>query len=147
MSGRAKILEYFRENTGQIIQGEELYYVSNNQKDWSRRVRELRTEYGWPISTYFNGRRDLPVGVYVLEEDRQGPIHDRRIPDRVVRTVLRRDGYKCTRCSWSWSEADPSDPRHLEAHHSKPHVKGGENTEDNLVTLCNICHDAIHAGE
>jgi predicted HNH restriction endonuclease len=23
----------------------------------------------------------------------------------------------------------------------------GENTEDNLITLCTVCHDAIHAGK
>ena len=39
---------------------------------------------------------------------------------------------------------NPSDPRHLELHHVKAHVKGGENTETNLTTLCNICHDDRH---
>ncbi len=58
--------------------------------------------------------------------------------------VLRRDGYKCTKCNWSHEEWNRSDPRHLELHHVKPHVKGGENTEANLTTLCTVCHDDVH---
>lgn len=37
------------------------------------------------------------------------------------------------------------DPRHLEVHHLEHHVDGGGNDEDNLITVCNICHDAVHA--
>ena len=37
------------------------------------------------------------------------------------------------------------DPRkRLELHHVKPHVAKGKNTEDNLETLCNVHHDALH---
>ncbi|MCF8067596.1 MAG: HNH endonuclease [Desulfobacterales bacterium] len=32
----------------------------------------------------------------------------------------------------------------MEFHHIKPHVEGGENTEENLIALCTICHDDIH---
>jgi 5-methylcytosine-specific restriction endonuclease McrA len=41
--------------------------------------------------------------------------------------------------------ASPSDPRHhLELHHLEAHVKGGENAAENLITVCNVCHDKIH---
>ncbi|MFR5760709.1 MAG: HNH endonuclease [Oscillospiraceae bacterium] len=37
------------------------------------------------------------------------------------------------------------DPRKmLELHHKQQHKDGGENTVENLITLCNVCHDAIH---
>ena len=57
-----------------------------------------------------------------LEADRQSPEHDRTIPDSVRRGVLRREDYKRTSCRWRYEEWNPSDPRHLELHHVKPHV-------------------------
>jgi len=107
-------------------------------------VRELRTEFGWPVATKSTGRPDLGIGVYVLQADRQSPEHDRNIPDDVRREVLRRDGYRCGGCQWSHAEWNPSDPRHLELHHLKPHAEGGENIKENLKTLCTVCHDKLH---
>jgi len=144
LSVRDKILKYFRKNVGKQISGEELRYVAKEKSEWARRVRELRTEFGWPIVTKNTGRPDLNIGVYVLEADRQSPEHDRHISDPVKRSVLRRDSYSCRKCGWSHNEWNRSDPRHLELHHVKPHVEGGENTEENLITLCTVCHDEIH---
>jgi len=145
-SVRDKILEFLRTNVGQDVTGEELRYVSGNKTEWARRVRELRTEYGWPVATKSTGRPDLHVGVYVLQADRQTPEHDRIVHDSVRREVLRRDGYTCMQCGWSHCEWNPSDPRHLELHHMKPHAKGGKNVEENLRTLCTVCHDKVHGG-
>ena len=144
ISVRDKILKFLRANVGKIVTGEELRYVAKDRTEWARRVRELRTEYGWPIVTKNTGRPDLNVGVYLLEADRQSPEHDRNIPDRVKREVLRRDSYQCQKCEWSHKEWNRSDPRHLELHHIKPHVEGGENIEENLLTVCSVCHDEIH---
>lgn len=145
-SVRDKILSFLRMNVGQGITGEELRYVAGDKTEWARRVRELRTEYGWPVATKSTGRPDLRVGVYVLQADRQSPEHDRHIPDDVRREVLRRDQYKCKakNCGWSHDEWNPSDPRHLELHHKMPHARGGENTIENLQTLCTVCHDKVH---
>jgi hypothetical protein len=143
-SVRDKILAFLRANVGEGVTNEELRYVAGDKTEWARRVRELRTEFGWPIATKTTGRPDLGVGVYVLQADRQSLEHDRSIPDDVRREVLRRDGYKCRECGWSHVEWNPSDPRHLELHHVLHHVKGGENTEENLKTVCNVCHDKLH---
>ncbi len=144
ISVRDKILKYLRANVGQKVTGEELKYLAKDRSEWARRVRELRTEFGWPVVTRNTGRPDLEVGMYLLEADRQSPEHDRHIPDPVKRDVLRRDIYKCTLCKWSHEEWNRSDPRHLELHHKKHHVAGGDNTESNLITVCTICHDEIH---
>lgn len=146
-SVRDKILQFLRANVGRGVTNEELRYVAGDKTEWARRVRELRTEFGWPIATKTTGRPDLGVGEYVLQADRQSPEHDRHIPDDVRRAVLRRDGYKCKACGWSHNEWNPSDPRHLELHHIKHHVKGGENVEENLKTLCTVCHDKVHRRE
>jgi hypothetical protein len=140
-----KIIEYLRKNVGEQITGEELKYLAKDKKEWARRVRELRTEQGWPIVTKNSGRQDLGVGVYVLEEDRQTYEHDRRIPDPVRVAVLQRDGFKCVKCGWSRSMLSPEDPRKmLELHHKKHHIDKGENTIENLITLCNVDHDEEH---
>lgn len=144
---KSKALEYLRANIGKEVSGEELRYVANDKSEWARRVRELRTEEGWPIVTKASGRPTLPVGVYVLEEDRQSPPHDRKIPDPVRNTVLRRDNYTCVTCGWNHSLSNRSDTRHLELHHIVHHADGGENTAENLKTLCTLCHDEVHRNE
>jgi predicted restriction endonuclease len=140
-----KIIEYFRRNVGEEISGEELKYLAKDTKEWARRVRELRTEQGRPIVTKNSGRADLAIGVYVLEEDRQTYEHDRRIPDPVRVAVLQRDGFQCVRCGWNRSLLSPDDPRKmLELHHVRHHKDKGENTLENLITLCNVHHDEEH---
>lgn len=140
-----KILEYLRRNVGKQITGEELKYLAKDKKEWARRVRELRTEAGWPIVTKNSGREDLAVGVYLLEEDRQAEEHDRHIPDAVRVAVLERDNFSCVKCGWSRQLLSHDDPRKfLELHHIIQHKDKGENSIENLVTLCNVHHDEVH---
>ncbi|MDT8438885.1 MAG: HNH endonuclease [Wenzhouxiangellaceae bacterium] len=143
-SVRQRILDFLLANLGEPVLNEELRYVANNKTEWARRVRELRTEYGWQVASKTTGRPDLAIGEYVLESDRQLPSHDRRIPDDVRGFVLRRDEYKCQECGWGHSEWNSSDPRHLELHHIEHHAQGGKNVASNLRTLCNRCHDKEH---
>jgi hypothetical protein len=147
ISTKERILKFLRANVGRNVSGEEIRYVAKNSTEWARRLRELRTEEGWPVVTRFTGDPEMPAGFYRLERDRQEPAHDRVIPDKVRSQVLERDHYRCTRCGWDRSRRTPDDPRQfLELHHSKPHAEGGKNSADNLVVLCNVCHDDIHAG-
>jgi hypothetical protein len=145
VSIRDRLLEFFRRNVGQSISGEELKYVARGAQSWPRRVRELRTEEGWPVKTDKTGRPDLPVGTYLLEENRQSPEHDRHIPDPARVEVLERDGYRCRNCKWSYDDEHPGDPRSLlELHHVEHHATGGSNEPENLIALCNVCHDEVH---
>lgn len=145
---RDRLLAFLRENVGSPVTGEELRYVAAAASEWGRRTRELRTELGWPVATRSSGRPDLPGGVYVLEADRQAPTHDRKIPDPVRVAVLERDGFRCVVCGWHPGSRTPgvSDPRTLlEPHHIQHHAHGGLNELSNLVTLCNVHHDQLHA--
>lgn len=146
-SVRDKILSYLKENVGKPVLGEELRYLSPSKTEWARRVRELRTEQGWSIASRMSGRPDLPVGVYVLEHQRQARENDRKISDPVRVNVLTRDDHRCQApgCGWSYPDRKPGDPRQfLELHHIEHHARGGTNSEENLVTLCNMHHDEVH---
>jgi hypothetical protein len=140
-----KILRYLKENVGRPVTGEELRYVAGDKTSWARRTRQLRTEYGWSVHTRNTGRTDLPVGMYTLESLRQQEPHDRNISDAVRVTVLDRDNHKCTNCRWHFGKKTPSDPRtSLELHHLQHHADRGDNSPENLITICNVCHDEVH---
>lgn len=148
LSVQDRILELLKSNVGEPISGEQFRYVAGDASEWARRVRELRTEEGWPILTKMQGRPEIAVGSYMLAEAKQAPRHDRKISDSVRIAVLKRDEFRCRHCGWSRQDLSPDDPRKfLELHHVHEHVRGGENSEKNLVTLCNVDHDDVHAGK
>ena len=145
LSPKQAMLKFLRMNVGKPLTGEELAYVAGGQRNWQRRMRELRTEQGWPIMTKSTGRPDLPSGYYLLAVDRQDAVHDRHISTAVRTQVLDRDGGKCVKCGWPEQRSAQDNYRNcLELHHLQHHVKGGQNSVENLVTLCNVHHDAIH---
>ena len=141
-----RILRYLRENVGEVITSEELFYVAR-ASEFGRRTRELRTEQGYPIATRFTGRPDLRMGEYVQKSrERIAEPHDRRTPFAVEKEVYARDDNTCRLCGWNRSRWNRRDPRILELHHVREHARGGANTADNLLVLCSRCHDDIHAG-
>lgn len=145
LSVKEKLLKFFTSNVGKEVTGEELRYLAKDATEWARRTRELRTEEGWAVVTKNTGRPELKVGVYMLEHDRQAEPHDRKIPDDVRVKVLVRDDFSCTDCGWNTDQKRSGDPRNfLELHHLEHHVSGGKNTVENLITLCNVCHDRVH---
>ena len=138
-------MHFLKENVGQIVTSEEIAYVAK-ASEYGRRIRELRTEKGFSISTHFTGRPDLKMGEYILEStERVSEPHDRKIPFDVQKAVYERDRNTCLSCGWTHDKWTKRDPRILELHHVKEHVKGGKNTVNNLVVLCSKCHDKVHA--
>lgn len=146
-SAKAKILRFLEENVGRAVAGKELQYVAGDTKEWARRVRELRTEDGRIIQTGVTGRPDLRPDQYVLASLDQLPLRERRITAEARAEVLNRDQYACTTCGWSRANWTGADARFIEVHHVHHHARDGSNQADNLVTLCNRCHDDRHARE
>jgi len=143
---KGRLLKYLLENVGQILNTEELAYVAK-AREFGRRIRELRTEEGYAISTRFTGRPDLRMGEYVLESsERIAEPHDRNIPFEVQRTVYERANSTCELCGWIRERWTRGDPRILELHHITEHADRGPNVAKNLVVLCSRCHDDVHAG-
>jgi hypothetical protein len=148
-SGGAKqrILIYLKENVNQVVTSEELAYVARNAKEFGRRTRELRTEEGYYVATRFTGRPDLRSGEYVLESlERIAEPHDRHIPAEIQEEVYARDHNTCRSCDWNREKWSRDDPRFLELHHIQEHANRGANIAANLLVLCNVCHDKVHAG-
>lgn len=54
---RGKLHAHFLANIGRVMDSEELRTVADNQSEWARRVRELRTEEGYLILTCNKGAR------------------------------------------------------------------------------------------
>ena len=144
LRGMDRALELLKAYVGKPVTGDAIKYVAKIRSA-ERRVRQLRTEFGWRIVTRHTGRPELPNDAYVLETMQQLPEHDRHIPDDVYDKVLERDKYKCRRCDWTLKDRNPAGRRQfLEVHHIAYHHKGGTNDPDNLVTLCNVDHDEVH---
>lgn len=55
---------------------------------------------------------------------------------RIRQDCFNRDNNRCRACGY---------PGDLEAHHIVPVSEGGDNTQDNLITLCSKCHDEQHS--
>ena len=49
--------------------------------------------------------------------------------------VLRRDGWKCQPCGTM---------SNLEVHHRNFRSQSGDDSEQNLITLCSTCHTTVH---
>ena len=50
--------------------------------------------------------------------------------------VLRRDGWRCQACGAM---------SNLEVHHKEFRSRLGDDSEENLITLCDSCHRSVHA--
>lgn len=62
-----------------------------------------------------------------------------RLDENIRKAVILRDGCKCMECGKSNCK--------LEAHHIKPRRLNGSNTLDNLITLCEKCHQKTESRE
>lgn len=140
-SARERILELFKAKVGQIVEGQEIRQVAGIS-EWARRVRELRDEFGWDISS-FKDDVSLRPGQYRLESLEQGVISPRRISDEQRRRILERDNYSCqyfdanknAKCSLKRGEKDTYRKGKivsLEIDHLEPISLGGDNSDENL---------------
>jgi 5-methylcytosine-specific restriction endonuclease McrA len=62
---------------------------------------------------------------------------DLELYDRLREQVLRRDGWRCQSCGAR---------SNLEVHHKESRSQGGDDSEENLITLCARCHSLVHRG-
>lgn len=55
--------------------------------------------------------------------------------ERLRQQILCRDGWRCQFCGTM---------SNLEVHHRKFRSHSGDDSEENLITLCTACHEKVH---
>jgi len=55
--------------------------------------------------------------------------------EQLRQRVLERDSWRCQNCGYH---------ENLEVHHKTPRSRQGDDSEVNLITLCNSCHSNEH---
>ena len=60
---------------------------------------------------------------------------DRGLYEQLRNQVLRRDGFRCQSCGTKSS---------LEVHHKEFRSQSGDDSDQNLITLCSACHRIVH---
>ena len=55
--------------------------------------------------------------------------------ERLRQQILRRDGWRCQSCGAMCN---------LEVHHREFRSPSGADSEENLITLCTVCHTRVH---
>ncbi|MGB0497452.1 MAG: HNH endonuclease [Rubricella sp.] len=140
---RAKLRAYFLENTGRVLQANELREASGGISEWARRVRELRSEEGYLILTH-NDRSDLKPGQYLLEDPKPQPAFARNISKETRAYVLDRNGFTCQQCGAVAGEQHPYDTTRktrLQIGHVIDKSQGGTDDPSNLRALCSVCNE------
>lgn len=140
---RGKLRAHFLANLGRVMDSEELRAVADNQSEWARRVRELRTEEGYLILTH-NDRSELKPGQYLLENPHPRPVGERAISKETRAFVLDRDGFTCQMCGAVAGEPHPYDPSRktrLHLGHVIDKSMGGTDAPANLRAICSVCNE------
>jgi len=143
MSATERIGELLRSRIGEVVTGEEIQEVAGIT-EWARRLRELRSDKGWKISSH-NDRADLKLGEYLLEEeppDASDYHFAKRISNRLRSEVLERNGYTCQMCGIGAGEIDEETGRKARLHvgHIVDRSHGGPDVLTNLRALCSRCN-------
>jgi len=140
---RGKLRAHFLANIGRVMDSEELRVVGDNQSEWARRVRELRTEEGYLILTH-NDRSELKPGQYLLETSKPQPAFERAISKETRAFVLDRNGFTCQMCGAVAGEPHPYDTTRktrLHLGHVIDKSMGGTDDPSNLRAICSVCNE------
>ncbi len=138
------IRRFLLANIGRVIESHELQEAANGAVQYSRRLRELRDEEGWPILTH-NDTTALKPGQYLLKErpkQKARPQFARTISAKLRAEVLDRNGFTCQMCGLTPGDIDPFTKRPVRLHvgHIKDKSLGGKDEILNLRTLCSTCN-------
>lgn len=137
LSGKARGLEYLKALSPRSADKDQLQYVMKI-KSYARRLRELDEE-GWQIRSNID-ESSLAPGTYRLASLEMRPPRARKAI-KLRYQILERDEFRC--------RDDGRTPnRHnvtLQVHHLKFVSQGGDNSPENLITLCSDCHAGRHA--
>jgi HNH endonuclease len=141
---KEKIRQFLLANIGRVIESHELQEAADGAVQYSRRLRELREQEGWPILSHLD-TTDLKPGQYMLREkpqEKPGVVFSQGISARVRAAVLDRNGFTCQMCGLTPGDIDPSTGRKVRLHigHIIDRSHGGKEELSNLRALCSTCN-------
>jgi len=141
---KEKTRRFLLANIGRIIESSELQAAADGAVQYSRRLRELRDEEGWPILSH-NDSTELKPGQYMLKKRpraKRNPSFSRGISAKLRAEVLDRNGFTCQMCGLCPGQIDPATNRYVRLHigHIKDKTLGGKDELSNLRTLCSTCN-------
>ena len=142
---KEKLKRFLLANIGVVLESSKLQAVAGGARaiQYSRRLRELREQEGWPILSH-NDTTDLKPGQYLLAQapPAAGPKFKRGISTGLRAIVLDRNGFTCQMCGLTPGEIDPATGRKVRLHvgHIKDKSLGGKDELSNLRTLCSTCN-------
>jgi hypothetical protein len=144
IGSKEKIRRFLLSNIGRVIDSHELQSAADGAVQYSRRLRELRDEEGWPILSH-NDSADLKPGQYLLREAptlKERPQFARTISARLRAEALDRNGFTCQMCGLTPGDVDPATNRKVRLHigHIQDKSLGGKDELSNLRVLCSTCN-------
>lgn len=142
---KQRILEFFLENIGKVLESKDIQQASGGAVEWARRVRELRNEDGYQILTH-KDRAGLKPNQYLMETDKRVPAFARDISKETRAWVLERNGYTCQMCGVAAGDPDLFNPNRtvrLTMGHILDKSKGGDDSPNNLRAVCTNCNEGL----
>lgn len=144
IGSKEKLRRFLLANIGRVIQSHELQEAADGALQYSRRLRELREQEGWPILSHLDSA-ELKPGQYLLAEKpnvKPGVKFTQGISARLRAAVLDRNGFTCQMCGLTPGEIDPATGRPVRLHigHIVDKSLGGQEELSNLRTLCSTCN-------
>lgn len=144
ISSKESVRQFLLANIGRVIESHEIQAAANGAVQYSRRLRELREQEGWPILTH-NDSTELRPGQYLLKEpppEKSDIAFARAISTKLRAEVLDRNGFTCQMCGLTPGDIDPATSRKVRLHigHIVDKSLGGRDELSNLRALCSTCN-------
>jgi hypothetical protein len=144
IGSKEKIRRFLLANIGRVIESHEIQKAAGGAVQYSRRLRELREQDGWPILSH-NDNTDLKPGQYLLKEKpkkKTNIVFKRNMSTKLRAEALDRNGFTCQMCGLTPGDMDPYTGRKVRLHigHIKDKSLGGKDELSNLRTLCSTCN-------
>ena len=144
IGAKEKLRRFLRDRVGVVVSAAELQEAASGTVEWARRLRELRSDEGWKISSH-RDRTDLKPGQYILEEPPPEPGQykfSKPISANLRALVLERNGYTCVMCGIGAGELNDFGRRTvLHVGHIVDKSHGGNDELSNLRALCARCNE------
>ena len=145
IGSKEKLRRYLRAKVGIVVSAAELQEAAGGTVEWARRLRELRSDEGWKISSH-RDRTDLKPGQYRLEEPPPEPGEyqfSKPMSAKLRALVLERNGYTCMMCGIGAGELDETGRKAvLRVEHIVDKSHGGKDELPNLRALCARCSES-----